>query len=75
MDAVSFFILLVDVPYEVGVSDLSAIWRVMFANWENVSSSFDSFVCWTVVSDTIGEETSKFICIFLLAAVTIRFLG
>ena len=74
MGTLSFFILEVDVAYEVGVSDLSTVWDVMFSNWEHGSSSLGYFFCWTV-SNSIGEEMSKFIYIPSFPAVRIRDLG
>ena len=60
-----------DVPEEVGVSDLYTFWDFMFENWEHGYSSLDNFFCWIGFSNYIGEETSKFIYVYLLPAVSI----
>ena len=70
----SFFLLKADVAYEDGASDLSAIWGIIFTNWEHAFSYLDYFICWAVFHDSIGEDTSKFILVSLFPEVGIMAL-
>ena len=60
---ISFFLLDADVADEVVVSDIYAVWDVMFANWEHGSISFDYLIRWVVLPIPLGRRRlNSFVC-------------
>ena len=70
---VDFFFLEADVADEVGiVGNFAASWNIFLADGENGASAFDSFVCGSVLSDSMFKYSSEFIGIAFVPSFCIR---
>ena len=69
---VSFFFLEADVADEVGIGYFAAVWNEVLADGEKGTGAFDSFVCRSVLSDSMFKESSEFIGIPFIPSVCIR---
>lgn len=56
MGAMSLFLLEAYFVDEVDISDLTAVWGIMFSNLGHGSSSLGSFACLKVFYNSIGDE-------------------